>query len=201
MIKNDNVNHPAVVGRPLAWIRKCSDGTYEGPIADNDRRMDRVRRLSGAWTPLYEPEAMSPEFTDFSRAALLWVLWQHQVESSSIGVALRFALGLGSNDQLSERQIAEAKRWAAMSQSTTNEVDGHNPATRRIGYAEARRGREGKTMDTKAEIAAGEALIPTLPQPMQHASHCIQPWATLLGPNAIVSGLVECSTAAKDASK
>jgi hypothetical protein len=39
--------------RPLAWIRLCSDGGYEGPIADCDKRMDDVRRKSGAWTPLY----------------------------------------------------------------------------------------------------------------------------------------------------
>lgn len=39
--------------QPVAWIRFCSDGSYEGPIADCDRRMDGVRRTSGAWTPLY----------------------------------------------------------------------------------------------------------------------------------------------------
>lgn len=39
--------------RPLAWIRLCSDGCYEGPIADCDKRMDAARRASGAWTPLY----------------------------------------------------------------------------------------------------------------------------------------------------
>lgn len=36
---------------PLAWIRLCSDGTYEGPISDQS--MDDIRRRSGAWTPLY----------------------------------------------------------------------------------------------------------------------------------------------------
>lgn len=41
--------------QPAAWIRFCSDGTYEGPIADCDRRMDTTRRTSGAWTPLYPP--------------------------------------------------------------------------------------------------------------------------------------------------
>jgi hypothetical protein len=33
-----------------AWIRYCSDGTYEGPI--HDSQMDDIRRKSGAWTPL-----------------------------------------------------------------------------------------------------------------------------------------------------
>ena len=42
--------------RPRAWIRLCSDCVYEGPIADCDKRMDAVRRSSGAWTPLYAPE-------------------------------------------------------------------------------------------------------------------------------------------------
>lgn len=42
--------------RPRAWIRMCSDGGYEGPIADCDKRMDAVRRSSGAWTPLYAPD-------------------------------------------------------------------------------------------------------------------------------------------------
>lgn len=36
---------------PVAWIRFCSDGTYEGPIMD--RAMEDVRKRSGAWTPLY----------------------------------------------------------------------------------------------------------------------------------------------------
>lgn len=39
--------------KPAAWIRFCSDGSYEGPLADCDKRMDEVRRKSGAWTPLF----------------------------------------------------------------------------------------------------------------------------------------------------
>lgn len=45
---------------PVAWIRYCSDGTYEGPIADCDARMDDARRNSGAWTPLYEQPQPAP---------------------------------------------------------------------------------------------------------------------------------------------
>ena len=110
--------------RPLAWIRKCSDGTYEGPIADCDARMDRVRRMSGAWTPLYEQHELSPDFTDWARAALLWVLRHHQGGSSPVGQPLRFALGLDAHERLNEHQIAEAKRWAEMTRSTTAEF--HN---------------------------------------------------------------------------
>ena len=39
------------MARPVAWIRFCSDGCYEGPIMD--ARMEEVRKQSGAWTPLY----------------------------------------------------------------------------------------------------------------------------------------------------
>ena len=114
--------------RPLAWLRKRSDGGYEGPIADCDSRIDKARRMSGAWTPLYEFEEMSPDFTDTSRAALLWVLWHHQGGSSPVGQPIRFALGMDAHARLNETQVAEAKRWAAMTQSTTDEFHNHGPA-------------------------------------------------------------------------
>jgi hypothetical protein len=38
---------------PVAWIRFCSDGTYEGPIHDKSREMSEFRKQSGAWTPLF----------------------------------------------------------------------------------------------------------------------------------------------------
>lgn len=121
---------PAVAGQverrvmPLAWIRMCSDGGYEGPIADADKRMDEVRRKSGAWTPLYELDEMSPEFTDTARAALLWVLWHHQGGSSPVGQPIRYALGMGAHEPLSERQVQEARRWAALTKSETRDFHG-----------------------------------------------------------------------------
>ncbi|XQA74624.1 hypothetical protein ACM9XA_03545 [Xanthomonas sacchari] len=36
---------------PQAWIRHCSDGGIEGPIAHH--QCEEVRRNSGVWTPLY----------------------------------------------------------------------------------------------------------------------------------------------------
>jgi hypothetical protein len=39
-------------GKPIAWIRFRSNGGYEGPIMDCDKRM-AGRRESGVWTPLY----------------------------------------------------------------------------------------------------------------------------------------------------
>lgn len=59
-------------------------------------------------------DEMSPDFTDTARAALLWVLWHHQGGSSQIGQAMRFALGMGAYDRMSEHQVSEAKRWAAL---------------------------------------------------------------------------------------
>jgi hypothetical protein len=68
-----------------------------------------------AASPVPAAVEMTAEFTDTSRAALAWVLWHHQGASSEIGQAMRFALGMGRTDHLSERQVAEAKRWAALS--------------------------------------------------------------------------------------
>ena len=36
---------------PVFWWRQCSDETYEGPIHNNS--IERVRKQSGAWSPLY----------------------------------------------------------------------------------------------------------------------------------------------------
>ena len=55
-----------------------------------------------------------PEFTDTARSALLWVLWHHQGASSKVGQPLRFALGMGAHDRLSDSQVAEAMRWGEL---------------------------------------------------------------------------------------
>ena len=49
---------------PVFWWRPCSDGTYEGPLHNNS--IERVRKLSGAWSPLYalpgaQPDSSVPE--------------------------------------------------------------------------------------------------------------------------------------------
>lgn len=59
------------------------------------------------------PVEMSPEFTDTARSALCWVLWHHQGASSEVGQAMRFALGMGATDRMSDVRVAEAKRWEA----------------------------------------------------------------------------------------
>ena len=70
-----------------------------------------VERLAAQSAPT---EEMSPEFTDTARAALLWVLWHHQGASSKVGQPIRFALGMDQYQPLSEYQVREAKRWAAL---------------------------------------------------------------------------------------
>lgn len=57
---------------------------------------------------------MEPEFTDSARAALLWVLWHHQGGSSPVGQPIRFALGMGKHDRMTDAQVAEAKLWGEM---------------------------------------------------------------------------------------
>lgn len=55
---------------------------------------------------------MDADFTSTGRAALLWVLWHHQGGSSPVGQAIRFALGMGQFDRLTDEQLAQAKSWA-----------------------------------------------------------------------------------------
>lgn len=47
--------------KPIAWVRFRSDGGFEGPIMDTDKRMCDVRRKSGAWTPLFLSPAQAAE--------------------------------------------------------------------------------------------------------------------------------------------
>jgi hypothetical protein len=39
---------------PVAWVRFCSDGCYEGPLMNES--MELTRKISGVWTPLYRKE-------------------------------------------------------------------------------------------------------------------------------------------------
>ena len=57
---------------------------------------------------------MSPELTDSGRAALLWVLWHHQGGSSPVGQPIRFALGMGRHERMTDVQIAKAKLWGGL---------------------------------------------------------------------------------------
>lgn len=68
-------------------------------------------------------EEMSPDFTDTARSALLWVLWHHQGASSPVGQPIRFALGMGSFDDLTDWHIRQAKRWEAISKPSPVPVE------------------------------------------------------------------------------
>lgn len=45
---------------PMFWVRLCSDESYEGPIHNSG--IERVRKLSGVWSPLYlhQPPVREP---------------------------------------------------------------------------------------------------------------------------------------------
>lgn len=70
---SDHDGHAQINGgdcraQPVAWVRYCSDGTFEGPIMDTDIRMAGARRTSGAWTPLYSRPAAPALSADTDRA-------------------------------------------------------------------------------------------------------------------------------------
>ncbi|WP_414490759.1 hypothetical protein [Stenotrophomonas maltophilia] len=91
-----------------------------------------VHRSQGyAAPPVQQPAQaveMSPEFTDTARAAIAWVLWHHQGGSSPVGQPLRFALGMGQHDRMTDHQLAEAKRFAACANATTEDFHQRAPA-------------------------------------------------------------------------
>lgn len=65
---------------------------------------------------------MNYEMTETSTAALLWVLWHHQGASSNVGQPIRFVLGMGKYDRLTESQIAQAKTWGEFIKTNTEVV-------------------------------------------------------------------------------
>lgn len=88
---------------------------------DTDALADLADRLgkpsaAPAAVPDHSGDAaeLRPEFSDSARAALLWVLWHHQGGSSPVGQPIRFALGMGRHEHLSDWQVAEAKRWGEL---------------------------------------------------------------------------------------
>lgn len=60
----------AATPQPVAWVRYCSDGAFDGPIMDTDIRMACARRASGAWTPLYAHPSAEIARADELRHAL-----------------------------------------------------------------------------------------------------------------------------------
>ena len=109
---------PSLASAALAF-KRCAfrNGWTTFNVRDADAD-EAERRLLASSASAPESVEMSPEFTDTARAALLWVLWHHQGGSSNVGQPIRFALGMGQHEHLSDHQISEAKRWAALAQPT-----------------------------------------------------------------------------------
>lgn len=76
---------------------------------------ETMREYAIASLSLLSEGAAQPEFTDMGRAALLNVLWHHQGHNSPVGQPIRFAIGMGRDDRLSDEQIAAAKRFGDLS--------------------------------------------------------------------------------------
>lgn len=113
-------------GVPDGWhldeskARSAYWGSY--PDGDSDRcdvwmtAFRWVRAMLAAPAPDHFRDAAEivPEFSDTARAALLWVLWHHQGGSSPVGQPIRFALGMGQHERLSDWQLSEARRWGEL---------------------------------------------------------------------------------------
>ncbi len=114
---------------------ECVDAEEYGCIL-----LDGTSPVIGQTTQAVE---ISPEFTDTARAAIAWVLWHHQGGSSPVGQPLRFSLGMGQHDRMTDHQIAEAKRFAALSGATTKGFHHHKRA-------------QGVDLGTGVQAIAGE---------------------------------------------
>ena len=67
---------------PVFWWRPCSDGTYEGPLHNNS--IERVRKLSGAWSPLYALPSAQPSYLPSDLAEAIIADMQAQYDSELI---------------------------------------------------------------------------------------------------------------------
>jgi hypothetical protein len=99
---------------------------------------DVIEALAAPGADAAAADEMSPDFTDTARAALLSVLWHHQGGSSPVGQPIRFTLGMGQHERLTEHQIREAKRWEALSPETRHAAPAAQPvATAQLTTDEA----------------------------------------------------------------
>lgn len=108
------------------WLTELSPNAYMEAAELLLTASARIRKMGEA--PPAQAVEMSPEFTDTARAAIAWVLWHHQGGSSPVGQPLRFALGMGQHDRMTDQQIAEAKRFAAWANATTEDFHQRAPA-------------------------------------------------------------------------
>ena len=66
---------------PVFWWRPCSDGAYEGPIHNSS--IERVRKQSGAWSPLYlAPGAQPAPIEQDTSVRKAWARFRNELHRS-----------------------------------------------------------------------------------------------------------------------
>jgi hypothetical protein len=167
-----------------AWAQQAThaDRTPPGSNLWDSTSVYEKSLMLKAWQaaptqPQPQPEELRVDFTDTGRAALLWVLWHHQGHNSPQGQPIRFALGMGRDDRMTDDQIAEAKRWAALSRSTTEEFH-------RLSGAEP----EGTRICPKTDVQCGRMPCDACPRITQPATEL----------SAAADSLIDAVAAAQD---
>ena len=95
-----------VADNPLAlkeWMQHAYEELLDGAVYLK-RAMEEIE--------LVRAREEIDQHTNTGSAALLWVLWHHQGGSSPIGQPIRFALGMGQHDRMTDEQMECAKSWA-----------------------------------------------------------------------------------------
>jgi len=114
----DQRDHYHEVADKLAGHIAAITGVDIGEHSSANCPWQNAIEAAEAYQPAQAVE-MSPDFTDTARAAIAWVLWHHQGGGSPVGQPLRYSLGMGQHDRMTDPQIAEAKRFAAWAGATT----------------------------------------------------------------------------------
>ena len=105
------LEQPQIEQEPVFWYRPRSDGGYEGPI--NHSAIERVRRLSGTWVPLYtHPQNLSCKSTQ-KRLTTLWGYVKEQpkrepLTDEQMGKAWAVASGEHNASAAVKRRITRA---------------------------------------------------------------------------------------------
>lgn len=134
-------------GWKLVLVERNYDQRVKALIAFNQAEhsgKDRDDALQAAWVAMLQDSPSHPTIKESltvesrsevdgmsrnSRAMLLNVLWHHQGGSSPIGQPLRKLFGLGQHDRMTDDQIEEAKRIAAIFSKFSDFADWSNRHT------------------------------------------------------------------------
>ncbi|ENM0054880.1 hypothetical protein AB6M49_003093 [Stenotrophomonas maltophilia] len=131
---------------------------HEARAAELNAAVHSLKEALAARQPVGEPVEMSPEFTDTARAAIAWVLWHHQGGSSPVGQPLRFSLGMGQHDRMTDHQIAEAKRFAAWA-GVNSEGFHHRSTAQAVDLGELPEGWGLSKLETCYQLSHGNDII------------------------------------------